>query len=655
MPDWSYQSLFRPLLFRLPGRLARSVTLGAIGGLSRLPLGAFVIRTLGHMEPAPLLRSESCGLPFSTPVGLAGTVDPAGTAHRAIAQFGLGFMEIGPVTVQPVRTSAAEPIELDQDKRRITYPAYLENDGAEAVAQRLAKPGHKLPQFVRLAPMPGSTAEQAAEQLTAMVQQLHQAGAAGFYLDILQPPMEPDETVRLLHLLAEADIEPAATNRLFLYIPHDTPDAMLRQLCASPALAAWCGAVIGEASTPDGKLTTQPADKQASAAKLRLLRELIPRQGFVLKAACGIYEPQDALELMAAGADYVLLHGGLVFAGPGLPKRVNDAVLHERVRQLPEPEPPPSFWRHWGWMCLLGIGMIIGGLLAWIIAETTVLLPYDEDFLGIEREALHHWNHRLVHFMSHDRITLAGTMISIGILYFQLGRHGLRYGMHWARTTVLVSFLTGFLSFFLYLGYGYFDPLHAVVALLLLPLFLLSMRKNPDKPFRHPVNLYSDRTWKRAMRGQCCMVVLGFALVIGSITISAYGVTTVFVPQDLAFIGMTHEQIAAINPRLIPLIAHDRAGFGGALFSDALALLTMALWGIQQGERWLWWTFLIGGAPAFYAAFSVHMQIGYTDFIHLSPAVFALALYVAGLVLLYPYLMRPVTAGQHSRQSDQTA
>ena len=50
MPDWSYQTLFRPVLFRLPARLSRALTLKSIGLLSRLPSGSFVIRTLGHME-----------------------------------------------------------------------------------------------------------------------------------------------------------------------------------------------------------------------------------------------------------------------------------------------------------------------------------------------------------------------------------------------------------------------------------------------------------------------------------------------------------------------------------------------------------------------------------------------------------------------------
>ncbi|REE56433.1 dihydroorotate dehydrogenase [Paenibacillus taihuensis] len=656
MPDWSYQTLFRPLLFRLPGRIARSFTLGAIGTLSRLPLGSFVIRTLGHMEPAPLLRSKIGGVELATPVGLAGSADPAGTAHRAMAQFGFGFIELGPVMAEPLAAgevspgAGAAPIRLDAARERIVYPAYAEHAGggaaaaAAAAAARLAKPGHALPQLVRLTPLPGSTPEQALPQLLPMMRQLRQAGAAGFFMDALQQPLDPHGTAWLLEQLriAARQAEPNLQDALlFLYIPHDAGDSRLAEILQAIDLTAWTGAVIGESRSPDtGELVLDPQDKHSCLAKLRLLRELPtkPAVDFTLIAAAGIYEPQDALDTIEAGASYVMLHAGLVFAGPGLPKRVNEAILHEKVKQLPAPE-PVSFWRHWGWMCLLGIGMILGGLLAWMIAATTVLLPYDEAFLGLKRDALHHINHRLLHFMSHDRITLAGTMISIGVLYYQLSRYGLQFSIHWARITLLVSCTFGFLSFFLYLGYGYFDPLHAMVAIILLPMFLLSMRKNPDRPFRGAVNLRNDAVWRRAMYGQCCMVALGFALVIGSITISGFGITKVFVPQDLSYMDTTAAQLRAANPHLVPLIAHDRAGFGGALFSDALALLIMSLWGLQQGQRWLWWTYLLGGSPAFIAAFTVHMHIGYTDFVHLSPAVFALALYIGGLVLLYPYLM----------------
>jgi len=47
---------------------------------------------------------------------LSGSVDPKGTAHKAMAQFGFGFMEIGPVTVEPIIPQ--EPIQLDEKEKR---------------------------------------------------------------------------------------------------------------------------------------------------------------------------------------------------------------------------------------------------------------------------------------------------------------------------------------------------------------------------------------------------------------------------------------------------------------------------------------------------------------------------------------------------------
>jgi hypothetical protein len=86
------------------------------------------------------------------------------------------------------------------------------------------------------------------------------------------------------------------------------------------------------------------------------------------------------------------------------------------------------------------------------------------------------------------------------------------------------------------------------------------------------------------------------------------------------------------------LIAHDRAGFGGALFSDGLAVLLVGLWAVRRGARWVWWTLLGAGVPGFLAALGVHIAVGYLDTWHLFPGIMALVVYVASLGLLYPYL-----------------
>jgi dihydroorotate dehydrogenase len=234
-----------------------------------------------------------------------------------------------------------------------------------------------------------------------------------------------------------------------------------------------------------------------------------------------------------------------------LPKPINEVVIHEKTRAEAAPA-DPSFWFNWGWMCLLGLGMVLGGVLAWIIAATSVVLPYDIAFLGMDAALLVQANPLVLQFMSHDRVTLAGTMISIGLLYFQLSYYGLRKGLHWAKTALMTSCLFG----------------------LLLPMFILSMRKHTELPSYNKPNLRDDRIWLRAQWGQLMFVVLGFSLAIGGIVISVVGITHVFVPQDLTYLCATPDMLRAINERLLPLIAHDRAGFGGALFADALAILT---------------------------------------------------------------------------------
>ncbi|MWC29637.1 hypothetical protein [Paenibacillus sp. MMS18-CY102] len=636
MPDWSYQTLFRPVLFRMPARAARGVTLRGMGNVSRIPGGTFVIKALGHMEPAPMLNSHRFGTMLPTPVGLSGAIDQRGIAVQALSQLGFGFVEVGPVTLEPIVNS--EPIEMNVQEESITYPCEYENGGAQETLRRIRKPGHRLPHLVRIAPMPGSDTEQAMAELRSLFDSfVKEQYASAIVVEAISPHRSQLDNELMLQQMA-AHVSKHAGKHVLLYIPLDTVEAGLESIVHAADPAIWSGFVIGDAIRGPQGVRVSHDGKLPCIAKLQQIRANAG-EAAVLLAAAGVHEPADAIDLMEAGADYVLLHSGFVYSGPGLPKRVNEAIIHHKLAGEPSPAEQP-FWQNWGWMCLLGIGMIIGGLIAWFIAANGVLLPYDEAFLGINRDEVDRINGNLLYFMSHDRITLAGTMLSIGILYYQLAKHGLRFGLHWAKTAIWASAGVGFPSFFLYLGYGFFDPIQAAAAAILFPMFLLSLRNNPDRPYRLPVNLRNSKEWKGALWGQLCFVVLGFALCIGGIVIALVGITNVFVPEDISYLCTSRDDLNLANERLIPLIAHDRAGFGGALLSDAVGILVVALWGLQQGAKWQWWTLLLSGAPGFVAGLSIHFIISYTDFWHLLPAYFAFGLYIVGLVMLYPYLMR---------------
>ncbi|WP_067829659.1 hypothetical protein [Nocardia inohanensis] len=331
----------------------------------------------------------------------------------------------------------------------------------------------------------------------------------------------------------------------------------------------------------------------------------------------------------------------LVEAGPGWFQRVIEAaVMSEPPPQtLREVPIDPRRWPGWFWGLLVGLGMIVAGLAAAAITLGPVLLWYDRDYLGTDVDGLHAINHHLVHFLQHDRITMAGNMIAIGCLYAGLAWGGIRMGRVWARNAYLVSGLIGFPTLFYFLVIGFVEPLHVLAAVVLFPMFVLAVARKPGPPRWSTPPPCPEPVRRRALIGQLLMVAMGVGVMIGGIVISCVGLTYVFVPTDLAFLHTDADNLRAANDHLLPFIAHDRAGFGGALISTGAAILLLALWGWRQGESWVWWTLFAAAFAGSASALVIHFFIHYTAFAHLLPVYFGTAVILLGLALARPFLV----------------
>src|SRR6185437_7156353 len=98
----------------------------------------------------------------------------------------------------------------------------------------------------------------------------------------------------------------------------------------------------------------------------------------------------------------------------------------------------------------------------------------------------------------------------------------------------------------------------------------------------HP-GLRNDRRWRLAQWGQLIFVSVAVGLIVAGGAIASVGVSGVLVPEDVRFLGAPADALRAANTRLLPLVAHDRAGFGGALVSDGICVLLASLWGFRRG------------------------------------------------------------------------
>ena len=297
-------------------------------------------------------------------------------------------------------------------------------------------------------------------------------------------------------------------------------------------------------------------------------------------------------------------------------------------------------------LLLTGVALAGSGGFALFLSATGHFLPHDVAYLGLDATQLSRLsNPRLVNFMFHDRAAFGGSLVAVGLLYLWLTEFPLRQGESWAWWTLAVSGTAGFGSFLSYLGYGYLDTWHGVATLVLLPVFLIGMLRTRRR-------LKGERSWRILMQlppwrelgtrvkwGKILLLLYGGGLVAAGLTISIVGMTTVFVDTDLAYIGMTRPEICGVSDRLLPVIAHDRAGFGGGLISIGLMVITIVLHApITRSFRQV---MLFSGGAGFLAAIGVHFAVGYLNLWHLAPAIAGAAIFFSGWLLVCGAPKRP--------------
>jgi dihydroorotate dehydrogenase len=603
-----------------------------------------VIDFLGHMRADERLRQSFLGINFPTAVGLGPWLDARGAAWPALSRFGFGFLEVGPVTV--TGNLNGRPVERLDERQAFWLSTHPDTIALTEISPRLKEvSGLCLPVMVRLAVQNHSSVDLANDECRRLVRELA-PHAQLFSLSTLELALVESWPVgrwteHLLTTIEQANT--AAPLRPVLICVTAAMDHIVIAPLIEAAVNAGIGGLVVDGrvpAKPDGHWVGLPAREHA----LQQVARLRERWGkdLLIVASGGVHEPAHALALRSAGADLVQVDSGLVFTGPGLPKRINDALLYELTSRVTGLDPPvrvPELT--WFWTSLMGAGMLFGSLLALAIAATRVVLPYDEAFVGSSREGLLAINPKLLAFMAHDRISLAGTMIAIGVMYLGLSAFGIRRGLHWARQAVFISAFTGFATFFFFLGFGYLDTFHAFVTGALLQLLLLGVhaRLGTYTPKLRP-DLNSYWVWRCSLWGQLLLIIHGFALLAAGAVISAVGVTQVFVHEDLQFMQTTAAALISANSRLVPLVAHDRATFGGMLLASGWVFLLPALWGFRRGSSWLWWTMIVGGLAAYATAIGVHLAVGYMSLKHLLPAFGGLGLFLLGLILSYPFLCR---------------
>ena len=264
-----------------------------------------------------------------------------------LAALGFGFVEIGTVTPRPQPGNPAPRLfRLPQDEALINRMGF-NNDGAPAVAQRLARRRNR--QLIiggNIGKNKDTPNAHAAADYVAAFEAL--AEVVDYFVVNVSSPNTPglrelQEKKPLIDLLQQVQARNLARpvpRPLLLKIAPDLTNAQLDDILEIAQETQLSGLVATNTTIGRGGLRTDAGHVAAlgagglSGRPLRarateVIRYLHQKSGGALPimGAGGIHSAADALEKLAAGAALVQLYTGFIYEGPGLVKQINRAVL----------------------------------------------------------------------------------------------------------------------------------------------------------------------------------------------------------------------------------------------------------------------------------------------------------------------------------------
>jgi dihydroorotate dehydrogenase len=311
----------RPLLFLSDPEFIHHLTLRLLGSGPGRAIAPFASGTPEEAPPA-----EVMGLRFRNRVGLGAGFDKDGVAIRGWAALGFGFVELGTVTPRPQPGNDRPRLfRLTADEALINRMGF-NNDGADALAGRIAEARPHLPAGfvigvnigrnrdgdpddypaaaravadvadylainVSSPNTPGLRGLQGPDQLRPIVDAVSEVAPGRPIVVKLSPDLSDDERLPLIEMLAE-------TSAAGLIMSNTTVTRPVR----SRGLAQEAGGLSGRPLMP---LTT---------AALRQL----PKTGLAPIGSGGIASAGDVADVREAGAELVQLWTGMIYAGPGL-------------------------------------------------------------------------------------------------------------------------------------------------------------------------------------------------------------------------------------------------------------------------------------------------------------------------------------------------
>jgi len=324
----------KPLLFQLSPERAHGLALGALRAAQGTPLEDR-LRARYRVDD-DRLAVEAFGLEFPAPVGVAAGFDKNAVVPRGLAALGFGHVEVGGVTAERQAGNPRPRLFRLAEDRALVNRMGFNNDGADAVGDRLtADHLPDVPVGVNLGKSKSTPLEAAPDDY----RYTYERTAAGDYFVVnVSSPNTPGlrELQGREHLeRIVAALQDAGASPLLVKLSPDLAEPAVEEALAVVREHDLDGVIAVNTTTerPDtlssphraeeGGLSGAPLESRATD----WVRFVAERVDVPVVGVGGVAGAEDAYRKIRAGACVVQLYTALVYEGPGVARSINEGLL----------------------------------------------------------------------------------------------------------------------------------------------------------------------------------------------------------------------------------------------------------------------------------------------------------------------------------------
>lgn len=337
-----YRQFGKPVFFKLDPEKAHHLVIDGMHKAARMPKGPALLNALYGIKESPDMVVDLLGQHFPSPVGLAAGLDKNAEAVEGFSAVGFGFMEVG--TVTPVGQPGNELprlFRLPPDEALINRMGF-NNQGAEAMAEKLAKlPNRRIPIAVNIGKNKSTPNEEAYNDYKKCIQVLYPQ--ADFFVVNISSPNTPDlrslqhgnELADLLEQIMDEmnrqNEQSGESKAVLVKIAPDVTDLELEYMVETILRSGVSGIIATNTTVsreglahPHAKETGGLSGRPLEARSTEIVGRIYRQTGGKLPiiGSGGIFDAKDAYRKIRAGASLVEIYTALIYEGPEINRRL---------------------------------------------------------------------------------------------------------------------------------------------------------------------------------------------------------------------------------------------------------------------------------------------------------------------------------------------